>query len=77
MSDEDTARVETLIAQWPTLDEMLGCVNCKHVFRDGAQCPRCESSSLLNVAEIIAEHEQPTEPELTEAGENFVARSRA
>lgn len=52
-ADEITKLATILAAQMPTLKEAIGCVNCDLIFRRGAQCPRCESKSLINVGSLL------------------------
>lgn len=47
---------EMLGAEMPTLDEAVGCVDCRAIRRkasDDGACVVCGSRSLFNVSEII------------------------
>jgi len=48
-----TITVEEMVAQVPMLYAAIGCVSCSRIFRSGARCPDCESTALLNLAEIL------------------------
>jgi hypothetical protein len=54
-AEQIAERFEDAMAQWPTLEEMVGCVDCKHVFRVAVanRCARCQGQSLLNLAELL------------------------
>ena len=54
-ADLIAGRFEDAMAQWPTLDQMHGCLDCKHVFRVvDSGCPRCESKSVINLAALFS-----------------------
>jgi DNA-directed RNA polymerase subunit RPC12/RpoP len=41
-------------ANWPTLDNAIGCANCSALFRqpDNWHCPHCGSEQLIPLAEM-------------------------
>jgi hypothetical protein len=43
-------------ANWPTLDEAIGCANCSAMFRmaDNGRCPHCRSEALLPISDLLA-----------------------
>lgn len=52
---DEQARLETLMAKWPTTDAAWGCMNCRAIFRelDNARCPHCQSEACFDVAALI------------------------
>lgn len=43
-------------ANWPTLDQSIGCANCSAMFRvaDNGRCPHCQSEALLPISDLLA-----------------------
>lgn len=59
MSEEELIeeRTEAVLAEWPTLKQAWGCMNCDALFRwpqDGAHCPHCKSESVFDAAAVLA-----------------------
>lgn len=48
-------RAESAMELWPTIEEALGCENCRAIFRrlDNTRCPHCQSESCFDVAAIL------------------------
>lgn len=48
--------LEPTLAQWPTVAECTGCVQCNALFRtsDNGRCRHCGSESVFDVAAILA-----------------------
>ena len=48
-------RVKLTMAQWPTLKEAMGCVDCGVLFRYAIEnrCPKCKSQSVYDVAHFF------------------------
>lgn len=55
--DQVNERVAEVSANWPTLTENLGCIDCGFLFRrsiDG-RCALCQSKSIINTSEFFNE----------------------
>lgn len=52
---DEQARLEDLMAGWPTTDAAQGCMNCHAIFRelDNGRCPHCKSESCFDVAALV------------------------
>jgi hypothetical protein len=49
------ARVQTVMRNWPMVNEAWGCVECDALFRysTNAHCPHCNSESIFDAAKIL------------------------
>jgi hypothetical protein len=53
-AEQNLARANDQIDQWPTLDQAMGCLDCQRISRTSAPgCFFCASTSVLNVAEVL------------------------
>jgi rRNA maturation endonuclease Nob1 len=57
MTDADAVSISEraikMLDQVPTLGQALGCVDCAKLFRKGAVCPYCGSTSIFNLAAYL------------------------
>ncbi len=51
-------RIDSVLAEWPTLKSAWGCVNCEALFREpigtSRSCPHCQSESVFDAASVLA-----------------------
>jgi uncharacterized paraquat-inducible protein A len=51
------SRAESIISNYPTLDEALACLDCEIIFKraEKGKCPVCSSQSLWNLGIFIGQ----------------------
>lgn len=53
MSDDETDRVMHATEQWPSLDAVMACENCRSLFKSGHACINCGSENVWNLAAFL------------------------
>jgi rubrerythrin len=55
-SQQIVDRAESIISNYPTLDEALACLDCEIIFKraEKGKCPICSSQSLWNISTFLS-----------------------
>lgn len=61
MSDDEAERVAHTNEQWPSLDAVMACENCRALYRSGHRCPICDSENCWNLGSFLAGPREPHE----------------
>lgn len=75
MSEEELTQERTnqVLAEWPTLKQASGCVNCDALFREptkeGGRCPHCKSKAVFDAAAVLASERVPLSELIRQAHE--------